>query len=363
MSHHDPGFARQAGLTTAVRRLLGVAPASSGGRLRADQLARLAEFLDRHDIDICAASLALAQACVGREDLRLVRRVEDRIDRGLPVSREWLLQQDDAEPGPTTEGAISRLADRLQQGLDGLGLASAAAGDASRHYNAALNETQASLVEAPTGPDGIDLDRVMALVHEMVDHAAGLENAMRAAEDRARSLKRDLDKARREAQADHLTGLPNRRAFEERSLKALADLPPNGVATIGFCDIDRFKLVNDTHGHDTGDRVIQLVGRHLAEASGGAECFVARHGGEEFALLFEGCSLGEAHALLDCSRRALAERTLRDRRTRQRVGPVTFSAGLAECSAGTDLADALKSADRAMYRAKREGRDRVCVAG
>src|SRR3546814_10453846 len=90
---------------------------------------------------------------------------------------------------------------------------------------------------------------------------------------------RSLEQARREAEIDHMTGLPNRRAFEtvlEREYRdARASFDP---LTVAFCDIDHFKRINDTHGHDAGDRVIRLIAEMLATISDD-NCHVARHGG------------------------------------------------------------------------------------
>src|SRR3546814_20984468 len=115
-----------------------------------------------------------------------------------------------------------------------------------------------------------------------------------------------------------MTCLPNRRAFEtvlEREYRdARASFDP---LTVAFCDIDHFKRINNTHGHDAGDRVIRLIAEMLATISDD-NCHVARHGGEEFVMLFRGGSLFEAHKKLDGFRGHMAERRLRNRKTEDR---------------------------------------------
>src|SRR3546814_14337675 len=106
----------------------------------------------------------------------------------------------------------------------------------------------------------------------------------------------------RDAELDYLTGLPNRRAFEllldRHHKEARAALEPLSVA---FCDIDEFKKVNDLHGHEAGDRVIKAIADTLARISND-HCHVARHGGEEFVMLFRGLTPTEAAAKPDDAR-------------------------------------------------------------
>lgn len=159
-----------------------------------------------------------------------------------------------------------------------------------------------------------------------------------------------------------ITGLPNRRAFElvfdQQFQLAQEEIEPLAVA---FCDIDHFKQVNDRHGHETGDRVIQAVAQMLARISND-KCHVARHGGEEFVVLFRGISAEKAAERLDATRENLAQRNFVNRQTDDPIGRVTFSAGVANVFAYAQRRDALKAADQALYRAKAEGRNQICLA-
>jgi diguanylate cyclase (GGDEF)-like protein len=152
---------------------------------------------------------------------------------------------------------------------------------------------------------------------------------------------------------DALTNCFNRRIFNER-LQALAAAPGHGCVLL-LLDIDRFKAINDQHGHLVGDRVITQVaatlGRHLR-----ADTALFRYGGEEFAILLPGPDL-EAAA-------GLAERLRRDVEAEVGAVPVTISIGVAEWRPGSGpLQAALDEADRRLYAAKRGGRNRVVAAG
>lgn len=168
---------------------------------------------------------------------------------------------------------------------------------------------------------------------------------------------------------DELTDLPGRRAL--RSLFSSLR-PPYAIAIV---DVDRFKSVNDRHGHDVGDQVLRMVAAKLADVGGGGRAF--RSGGEEFTLVFPGKTADEALPHLEAVRRAVAaspfvlRRALRPRpakgKARRGTGAgsrrtlrVTISVGLARSGGrGTSPDDVVKSADKAMYRAKQSGRNRV----
>ncbi|MBI4271291.1 MAG: GGDEF domain-containing protein, partial [Candidatus Rokubacteria bacterium] len=167
---------------------------------------------------------------------------------------------------------------------------------------------------------------------------------------------------------DELTGLLGRRAFED----ALVRL--GGQYAIAMVDIDHFKRFNDKYGHDAGDQLLRMVGATLTRTEGGGRAF--RYGGEEFVILFPGRAAREILAPLESLRRAVEATafTLRgyDRPKRKPERPVatgprrklsvTVSIGVAE-SAGreADPREVVKAADRALYRAKHAGRNRVEV--
>jgi diguanylate cyclase (GGDEF)-like protein len=159
-----------------------------------------------------------------------------------------------------------------------------------------------------------------------------------------------------EARIDELTGLLNRRGFDERATTELARARRAGtsIAVVTF-DLDFFKRVNDEFGHDAGDRVLQRFADCLRAERRGTDV-VARMGGEEFLALLPGSDLEEAHAFAERIRETL----------KSSPGPdsirITVSAGLAAAVAPESIEPVLKAADMALYAAKSQGRDRA-VAG
>lgn len=168
---------------------------------------------------------------------------------------------------------------------------------------------------------------------------------------------------------DPLTGLPGRRACEE----ALAQL--GGVFTLAMVDVDRFKGINDQYGHAAGDQVLRLVAARLAEVGGSGRAF--RYGGEEFLVLFPNRELEKSLPFLETVHRAIGATPFRLRGAdrprrkpkgaapRSHQGPavtVTVSMGVAASNPiqPRPVGEVVRAADAALYRAKAEGRNRIC---
>ena len=167
------------------------------------------------------------------------------------------------------------------------------------------------------------------------------------------------------AYIDHLTGLPGRRALNEQLLKL------SGTYSIAMMDIDHFKKFNDRYGHDAGDEVLQMVAARIRKVGSGGKVY--RYGGEEFTIVFPGKVINEVIANLEDIRERVAASpfhpTRKERRksitkkgsNKPRGVKVTISIGVTERSERFPLpADVIKGADKALYRAKKKGRNRVC---
>jgi diguanylate cyclase (GGDEF)-like protein len=184
-----------------------------------------------------------------------------------------------------------------------------------------------------------------------------------------------MQESHRLAFYDELTGLPGRRALEER----LPGLGP--VCCMAMIDVDHFKKFNDTHGHDIGDQVLKLVAARLAQVQGGGVAY--RYGGEEFAVLFPDRTLDDSVRAAEELRASIEGYEMRvrsddrprdsqsgsqlragmrqntGRASREKALTVTISIGVAERENDMSAAQALRAADKALYRAKHAGRNRV----
>ena len=165
---------------------------------------------------------------------------------------------------------------------------------------------------------------------------------------------------REHANTDELTGLLTRRGLLERSRAWQAEVLSRGRhPSVLLLDVDHFKPINDTHGHERGDEVLRAVsGRLLGTLRAGTP--LARWGGEEFLVLLDAASLAEAAAAAERMRAAVGETPFAFGESRLAI---TASIGVAAWPEGDEFARAVAQADAALYAAKREGRDRARVAG
>ncbi|GAA0863236.1 GGDEF domain-containing protein [Sphingopyxis soli] len=342
--------------------------ASSGARgsrslvreARQQLVGAIGAFLIDHDLDISAANLLIAHSAFSGINPRLARQIAARSMTSEGVTQQWLDELMENDPTLADRADLDRMVARLETNLETFQSSTKAARNATSEYGSKLEEHVSDLEQVQkTGELVSHLADIAKVMLERTRHA---EEEMRKSEDEAKALRKSLARAKRDAEVDYLTGLPNRRAFEallERHYEeARAACEPLSVA---FCDIDEFKKVNDIHGHEAGDRVIKLIADTLAKISND-HCHVARHGGEEFVMLFRGLPPSEAAARLDEAREGLAERRLINRKTDQPFGKITFSGGVADVFGFGDARAALKAADEALYRAKENGRNRIELA-
>ena len=155
-----------------------------------------------------------------------------------------------------------------------------------------------------------------------------------------------------QAATDSLTGLLNRRSFENQ---VRTTRQSHQTMALVMADLDHFKELNDTYGHDTGDRALRLFSQTL-RASLRSEDVVCRYGGEEFALALPSCTARDAGKMLDTLRGSIASAV-----AQAGLPAFTASFGVVDVDAGEDLNDALMRADNALFESKVGGRDRVTI--
>jgi diguanylate cyclase len=320
------------------------------------------DFLLDNDLEITPLNLSIAHAAFSGADPRVARTILARQQSGDPITQAWLNELSHAESAPADcqQQDLDKLMQRLENQVENFQAQTRQARKFTVQYGSELEQHVVDL-------EGLDrtgdlVTDLAGLASAMLERTQKAEQEMRRSEEEVRSLRRNLARARRDAEIDHLTGLPNRRAFEALLSQQYKDARDNAEClSIAFCDIDNFKRINDEHGHDAGDRVIKVIAETLALISDD-RCHVARHGGEEFVMLFRGLNPHQAFEKLDQARAALAERKLVNRNTDTPFGKVTFSGGLANVFGYPNVRDALRAADGALYRAKDNGRNRIELA-
>jgi diguanylate cyclase (GGDEF)-like protein len=165
-------------------------------------------------------------------------------------------------------------------------------------------------------------------------------------------LLRVMAETQLQASTDTLTGLLNRRSFSAQVAAVPAHLHP---VTVAMADLDHFKILNDTYGHETGDRALRLFARVLNDSLRSSD-IISRYGGEEFAITFPDCSAIEATRALNTVRENLDAAI-----TVGGLPKFTVSFGITEAEPGEELEAVLRRADDALMKAKHQGRDRVVL--
>ncbi len=375
MTAHDPHLARE---QRGILRWLGFGSNPPGDapetgepqdeaasldpreRRRRQLLSDLGSFLITHRLEVNPYTLAIAHDVITGADQRLARQIEARVAAREPVSLEWLEEVGRRADGSEGSSMLDALMTKLETSLTGFAETTLAAKSATSEYNSALEAHVGELEQVSKA--GVVISELATIAKVMLERTREIEKDMSRSAMQTRALQSSLDEARRKAEQDHLTGLPNRRAFENALERELVAARAAGEALcVAFVDIDHFKKINDTHGHDAGDRVLKAVAQTLAKISGD-KCHVARHGGEEFVALIRGKALEEAWKLLDGTRDAMAERRLVNRANDMPFGRITFSGGIADIFAYADHRKALKAADEALYVAKAQGRNCIVFA-
>lgn len=321
----------------------------------------IGSFLFAHDLDLTAVNFGLALDYITGNDHQIEKAVKAILsERGrlTNTAAEEIIAERHA--GEMTAEGLSQMLNTVEANLTKFTKLATQSSSSASDYGAALQAKVKDMDGKASSEDMVN--NLLSLTRSMVEKSRQIETEMRESQKKTRALQQSLESARKAAEQDHLTGLPNRRAFESRLKEEATQAAATGEAlSVAFCDIDHFKKINDTHGHDTGDRVLKFVGSLLAKISG-EKCHVARHGGEEFVMLFRGKTVAEACEIVDETRADLASRNLVDRNSGDRMDQVSFSGGVADVFAYDDPRDALKAADRALYLAKEHGRNRVYMA-
>lgn len=342
-------------------------PGAQGGTDSRALFARIGDFLFAQALSPTPANFALAYAVLTEPASAVAKAIADRTDGGVRLSQRDIdelglrIEQGadaarSAADGPDPAEILAARAQTQMAGFaDVVVRMHSHARDFGRDLIASADAIERSRVEQ--GPSRLFVDDVARITSAMIDRVREAEQRLEAARSEAEELRQALEEARGDALSDPLTGLPNRRAFEE----AFADrIAAGGSPCVAVCDVDHFKAVNDRFGHAVGDRVLRAIAATLAEACQGH--FVARYGGEEFAVLFDG-SIAQAVATIDEARQGISRKRLRVRESDEIIGVVTFSTGISAAASAERLEQVFERADALLYAAKAAGRDCIFSDG
>lgn len=206
------------------------------------------------------------------------------------------------------------------------------------------------------------VEQILDETRQAMSNGEELSERLNTAVAEVQTLKKELDQSKREAKTDTLTGLANRKAFDELVTKVTQDADNSGLdVCLLFCDLDIFKEMNDKHGHLVGDQVLKVVSNTLKDSVKGRD-LVARYGGEEFSIILLNTSLQNAKILADNIRKEIASKRIQRKDTRESLGQITMSFGVARYVPTEGVESFMQRADRALYMSKRKGRNCVSEA-
>lgn len=202
---------------------------------------------------------------------------------------------------------------------------------------------------------GNDASFVLAAASQLLEANKQLQSDLDSAKAEMRIQERELNSYMTESRTDELTGLGNRRAFEEELRRRLAQWQRQGVSvSLILLDIDRFKWFNDFYGHPVGDAALQQVAASLGGATRQMD-LATRYGGEEFAIILNGTELEEAKVAAERFREAVLQHSLEIEGNELHV---SISAGVAQAGPEETRDTLIKRADDCLYAAKKAGRNR-----
>ncbi len=204
---------------------------------------------------------------------------------------------------------------------------------------------------------------VVSVMEKLIEHRKERQREQFATlADKLKNLGRELEDARRESSIDGLTGLHNRKSFDDyiaRSIELHTLLGKPGC--LMMVDMDHFKGINDTHGHPVGDAALRQVANCLSKTFLRRVDFVARYGGDEFAIILQETGADNAAMLAERLRKSVSELPPLDVAPGAEPPKITLTIGIGEIQLGDSTFEWIKRADSALYHAKRAGRNCVHV--
>jgi diguanylate cyclase len=324
-----------------------------------DTLKQTIPLLLKHKVSAVPTNYALWYTYVSNESPELKTAVDNVLDNKMTLSevrtkelyRKYLAETEEVsawELRQSVEAMLIELSQSLQD---------------TRTETTSFKETMDTCVDdlAKVEKEGLSIEEVMALVRNLVKDTQNIRRstisfnaALSDAQKEIQALRSQLEKSQQDALYDSLTGLCNRRYFDEEL--ATQSLKPN--LCLMLVDLDHFKKINDNYGHVMGDLVLKATAKKLqATCRDGAQAF--RFGGEEFAIIVPNTTFSKARSIAESMRRAIEKIGVKDKRTGEILGDIAASIGVAELTKGMNPLALIEKADKQLYEAKRLGRNRV----
>jgi len=294
-------------------------------------------------------------------NLELNKAIDDLLNSGMEFTMELNRELYDTYITSLPSGKLVGVQGETEKIVRGLLAEIKGMYDGTQNFSSTLKSSQEELMKNP------DISSVSRLVGNLIEETDKVKKSNAAMEQKLITMKEEVDVLKSDmetlnvaALTDQLTGISNRRAFNDEIEGLLERYKNNSqLFSLLIIDIDHFKQFNDTHGHTVGDMVLTFVAKMLKKGVKGTD-FVARYGGEEFVVLlpktdYEGATVV---AQLLCDKVSQTKLTMNEKEKKS-LGNVTISVGVALISSKDDAASIVERADQGLYAAKEQGRNRV----
>jgi diguanylate cyclase len=318
-------------------------------------------WLAQRGIPPTPANFEISYAYVGVENAELKRSVDELIGNGCKFDSNIMgILHQRYFRGKRAEDHMVELGAKISGELDSVLKALETAGKDQTAYGKTLSKASGELGGNMSGNAlRAMIDQVVTATRAMEARSNTLELQLQTSSREVSDLRQRLDTVRRESLTDQLTGIANRKAFDNELQSSIERSIETGEPlTLIMCDIDHFKSFNDTWGHQTGDQVLRLVSNCLSENVKGRDT-AARYGGEEFAVILPQTGLADAVGLANQIRLKVESKKLVKKSTGDILGMITISMGVCQYDLNESPEEFLRRADTCLYAAKRTGRNRV----
>lgn len=334
---------------------------------RAADFARQAlAWLDERNVPATPDNFKLAYAYVEGDNIELRRGFDALMAVGSKFDAGTMSAQHERYfPAAKDDGLMAEFGAKITTEVNSVLHLLAQASQDHSAYKQTLSTASGELEDSRLAQDAIKavVKQMISATRTMEARTNELEGKLQTSSQEVMELRTRLEASQRDTLRDHLTGIPNRRAFDielRSSIESTRD-SAEPLCLVMF-DVDHFKVFNDTWGHQTGDQVLRLVANCIADSARHSD-MTARFGGEEFAVVMPSTALADAVHWANQICGIVRSKRLIKKSTGGKLGMVTISAGVAKHKPGENAIQFLRRADTCLYAAKHAGRDRVVNEG